>query len=85
LTPRQSEVLARVVRWLFLIVPIGLLMLLVRGYHTIVLILVGVMFVIGALTFTYDRSNTLFGFAMVASMGILSLMVQGYQTLVPGL
>lgn len=45
--------LATVVEGLFVIALIGLFVLLVRGYHTLVLILVGVMFGIGALTFLY--------------------------------
>jgi hypothetical protein len=82
LTPRQSDALTRIVVGFFGFAPIGLLMLLVRGYHTLLLSLIGVMFGIGALTFTYDRSSTLVGLAMVAGVGILSLIVQGYQTLV---
>ena len=38
---------------LLVFAPVGLLMLLARGYHTLLLILVGVMFAIGALTFFY--------------------------------
>lgn len=82
MTPRQRDVLARVMVWLVLLAPMGLLMLLVRGYHTIVLILVGVMFGISALAFVYDRSYTLWGLVLVANIGIVSLMVQGYHMLV---
>ena len=81
LTPRQSDVPARVVGGLFCVAMIGLLMLFARGYHTLLLILVGVMCGIGALTFTYARSTTQSGLTIVACIGLLSLLVQGYQTL----
>jgi hypothetical protein len=81
MTPHRSDVPARVVWGLFTVAFIGLLALLARGYHTLVLILIGVMCGIGALTFTYDPSRTLEGLAIVASVGILSLLMQGYYTL----
>jgi len=68
LTPRQRNVLTEVVNGLFIVACIGLLMLLVRGYHTLVLILIGVMSVIGALTFTYARRATLEGFSLVVTV-----------------
>jgi hypothetical protein len=80
LTPRQSDVPSKIVGGFFLVAFIGLLMLFAQGYHTLVLILIGVLFVIGALTFTYDRSTTLSGLALVASSGILSLIGKGYHT-----
>jgi hypothetical protein len=82
MTPHRKDVPARMVGGLFVAVCIGLLALLARGYHTLVLILIGVMFGIGALTFTYDRRRTLEGLAVIASIGILSLLMQGYLTLV---
>jgi hypothetical protein len=70
------------VKGLFAVAFIGLLMLSGRGYHTLLLILIGVLFVIGALTYTYDRSTTLEGLALCASIGLLSLIVQGRHPLV---
>jgi hypothetical protein len=87
LTLRQRDVPARVVGGLSVVATIGLLMLLAQGYHTTVLISIGVMLVIGALTFTYDRSNRLSELVVselivFACIGIFSLMLQGYRTLV---
>jgi hypothetical protein len=80
--PRQYDRPTRIVRGLFLAAIIGGLMLLAWGYHTLLLILIGVMGVIAAFTVTYARRVTLEGLALVASFGLLSLIVQGYQTLV---
>jgi hypothetical protein len=82
LTPHQRDVRTRVMMGILVIAWIGLLALLVRGYHTLVLILISVIFGIGALTFFYDRTSTLVWLAHFAAIGILSLMVQGYATLV---
>jgi hypothetical protein len=81
LTPRQSDRSSKIVGWLFYAALIGLLILLSRGYHTLLLRLIGVMFGIGVFTFTYDRHRTLEGLALFACIGPLSLFVQGYQTL----
>jgi hypothetical protein len=81
LTPRQSDRSSKIVGGLFFAALIGLLTLLSRGYHTFLLILIGVMFGIGVFTFTYDRRKTLEGLALFACIGLLSLIVQGYQTL----
>jgi len=43
MTLGQSDVPAKIVGELFCVAMIGLLMLLARGYHTLLLILVGVM------------------------------------------
>jgi hypothetical protein len=81
MTPRQSDVPAKIVGGLFFVAMIGQLMLFGRGYYTLVLILTGVMCGIGVFTFTYDRSKTLSGLTIAALIGLLSLLVQGYQTL----
>jgi hypothetical protein len=79
-TPRHQDVLAKVVGWLFIIAWIGLLLLFGRGYHTGVLVLIGVMVVLSVLTFRYDRYYTLLGVALCVTIGLLSLFVQGYHT-----
>jgi hypothetical protein len=82
-TTRQRDVLRGVELLLFAVAPIGLLMLLARGYHTLLWILIGVMCGIGALSFTYARRRrTLEGLSLVAAVGLFSLIVQGYRTLV---
>jgi hypothetical protein len=73
--------LAKVMAGLSLITLIGLLMLLGRGYHTLLLVLVVVMFGLGAFTYTYNRRKTLEWLALVGAIGLLSLIAQGYQTL----
>jgi hypothetical protein len=79
-TPRQSDVPA-MVHGIFVVALFGLLMLLGRGYHTLVLVLIGVMVGIGAITFFYDRRETLWGLGIVAGVGLLSVLAQGYLTL----
>jgi len=81
LTPRQRTVLTEVLNGLFIVACIGLLILLVRGYHALVLILVGVTFGVGRLTFRYDRTNTLMGLAVFAGIGFMGLGMAGYHIL----
>ena len=81
MTPHQSNRSATIVGGIFGVASFILLMLLARDYHTLLLILIGVMFALGAITFAYDRSATLWGFGFVAAIGFFSLVKQGYQTL----
>jgi hypothetical protein len=81
LTSRQTDVPKKIVQRIFGVAFFLLLIVLARGYYTLLLILIGVMFGIGAFTFTYDRSTTLNGLASTIAIGLLSLLMQGYQTL----
>jgi hypothetical protein len=82
LTHRQLDRPTKVVGGLFFVALIGLFMLLAWGYHTLLLILVGVMGVISVFTVSYARRATLEGLALIAGVGLFSLLVQGYLTLV---
>lgn len=56
-------------------------MLLAWGFHTLVLILAGVMLGINALIFFYDRTNTRVGLILSAIIEFFALVMKGYQTL----